>query len=367
MNASTLKISDISTTNRIKKAKAAFTTRRVDFSLCHSLQNDVLPKSGDLVLARVVEIGQQTRLQLAGGRRAHIFPEDEIVVAYGNRYAPDQFEGTVPDNLAPCHLVAAGGMAAQLRCKHAKMKMPTKIDPIGLLTDEQGRILNLSRFALKKTKTTGYRPLTLAVAGTSMNSGKTTTAASLVKGLSSCGMKVGAAKVTGTGAGGDLWLLSDSGANPVLDFVDAGFPSTYLIPFEQIEETVTLLTDHLADIGVDIIILEIADGLYQHETARLLTSQVLNDKVDGLLFAAGESMGAKAGIDWLQQLEIPLIAVSGTLTMSPLAMHEVKNHTKVPVLTRKDLSRPTVVNYLCEWIPVGEGDTTFTGELLSAA
>ncbi len=55
-----------------------------------------------------------------------------------------------------------------------------------------------------------------------MNAGKTTTAASLIKGVTAYGMKVGAAKITGTGAGGDFWFMIDSGTEPVLDFVDAG-------------------------------------------------------------------------------------------------------------------------------------------------
>ncbi|MEA3363747.1 MAG: DUF1611 domain-containing protein, partial [Thermodesulfobacteriota bacterium] len=299
MKISNLKIVNTVTGNRINNAKAAFTTRRVDFSVCHSLQSNVPPKSGDIVLARVAEIGQQTRLQLTTGRRAHLFPGDEIIVVYGNRYAPDQFEGTVPKNQNLCHLVAAGGVAAQLHSKNSKMKTPTVIEPIGLLTDKEGETLNLSQFALEEIKSADQRPLTLAVAGTSMNSGKTTTVASLVKGFTACGMKVGAAKLTGTGSGGDVWLMVDSGAHQVLDFGDAGFPSTYLIPLDQIENIVTLLTDHLTAAGVDIIVLEIADGLYQEETAHLLNSQVLKNKVDGMLFAAGEAMGAKAGVEWM--------------------------------------------------------------------
>ncbi len=367
MKISNLKIVNTITGNRINNAKAAFTTRRVDFSVCHSLQSNVIPKSGDLVFARIVEIGQQTRLQLTSGRRAHLFPGDEIIVVYGNRYAPDQFEGTVPKNLALCHLVAAGGVAAQLHSKHSKMKTPTVIEPIGLLTDKQGKTLNLAQFALKKIKSPEHRPLTLAVAGTSMNSGKTTTVASLVRGFSACGMKVGAAKVTGTGSGGDVWLMVDSGAHQVLDFGDAGFPSTYLIPLEQVEDIVTLLTDHLTAAGVDIIILEIADGLYQRETSHLLTSQVLKDKVDGMLFAAGEAMGAKSGVEWMQKLGIPLFAVSGTLTMSPLAMQEVEVYTDVPILTKKALSSPTIMKYLHKWFPAQEEETAHVEKMLATA
>ena len=106
---------------RINKAKAAYSTRRVEFARCQELLTNAIPCSGDVVLARVEEIGQHKKIELANGRRASLFIGDEIIVTYGNRYAPDQFEATVPKIQAPCHLVAAGGIAAQFISKHASM------------------------------------------------------------------------------------------------------------------------------------------------------------------------------------------------------------------------------------------------------
>jgi len=48
---------------------------------------------------------------LPNGRRQTLFEGDEIIVAYANRHAPDQFEAEVPDSLSDCHLVASGGVA----------------------------------------------------------------------------------------------------------------------------------------------------------------------------------------------------------------------------------------------------------------
>ena len=88
---------------RLKQAKWAYTTRRINrdrhFQL---LSGAVIPEAGDLVLARVEELGRHKRLELVSSRRATMFEGDEIVVVYGNRYAPDQFEGIVPDHLGRC-------------------------------------------------------------------------------------------------------------------------------------------------------------------------------------------------------------------------------------------------------------------------
>jgi dethiobiotin synthetase len=332
---------------RVAAAKAAYTVRRVPReALVKLLGGAVVPHTGDLLLARIDAIGQHDRIELADGRRAMLFPGDEVIVCYGNRYAPDQFEAVVPEALDPCDLVAAGGIAALSRSRHRKMRAATRITPIGLLADAEGNVVNLSRFALPRLARPKVRPLVVAFVGTSMNAGKTTAAAHLVRGLTRAGLRVGAAKVTGTGAGGDTWLLRDAGALPVLDFTDAGHASTYLASRDAVEITLETLVAHLAAAGVDAIVLEIADGLLQQETAALLESPIFDALVDRLVFAAGDAMGAAAGVQWLAQRNIPVAAITGALTQAPLAIAEASAATRLPVLRLDELSDPTAAGML---------------------
>src|SRR5947199_3925701 len=101
---------------RPERWKFAYTTRRVSRDdIAGVVSGDHAPRAGDVVLAEVLETGQHRRLELVDGRRAVLFAGDRIVVSYGNRYAPDQFEGIVPLGLEPCELVATGGVAAHGR------------------------------------------------------------------------------------------------------------------------------------------------------------------------------------------------------------------------------------------------------------
>ena len=91
---------------RLGRAKLAYTTRQVPAEALQRLieldpDGDAgpRPRAGDLLLARVEQLGHHRRIELANGRRASLFEDDEIVVCYGNRYAPDQFEGEVPLDL----------------------------------------------------------------------------------------------------------------------------------------------------------------------------------------------------------------------------------------------------------------------------
>lgn len=330
---------------RLAHASWAFTTRRVPQEVaCKIVPTFGKPRVGDLVLARVDALGLHAALHLVSGRRRHLFPGDEIVVTYGNRYASSQFEALVPETMGPCHLVAGGGIASRALTWHERASRgPTQITPLGLLADGDGNRVNLGDFRLERMELpTDYQPTTIAVVGTSMDSGKTQTATFLVRGVIAAGLRVGYAKVTGTGAGGDIWWLRDAGASPVLDFVDVGMPSTYLEDHEAIEEALVSLVGHIALTRADAVVVEIADGVFQRETAALLRSSTFARTVGGIVVAAQDSMGAAAAVNWLEDEPTPVIAISGVLTAAPLQVKEASQATKLPIHDREALSTPGI-------------------------
>ncbi|MCA1674650.1 MAG: DUF1611 domain-containing protein, partial [Actinobacteria bacterium] len=308
----------------------------------------IRPRSGDVVLARIDRIGQHGRLELPNGRRTRLHVGDEILVAYGDRYAPDQFEAEVPADLGPTQLVASGGVASTVLSRSGQIGRATDITPIALVVDELRVPLNLGRFGISVEKPVTPRPPTIVVIGTSMNSGKTTTVQSLVVGLRAAGEKVGATKVTGTGSGADYWVMVDAGASCVADFTDAGLVSTYRIPLEVVEASVARLIDHLTNAGCTAIVIEVADGIYQQETARLLRSEVFRKHVDSVIFAAADAVGAVAGTQYLRDLGLPVVAASGMLTRSPLAHREASQACTVPVFSRDEIATATTAKQLLD-------------------
>lgn len=321
----------------LRDTKRAFTTRRVPTGDMRKLiVGDAKPKAGDLVLAMVDELGSHQRVELPNGRRAKIIPGDLIMLCYGNRYAPDQFEAVVSDDLGTCDLIAAGGIAGRELCRHERMDAPTKIIPIGLVANERGKRLNVFDYRLDLSKP-GPRIPVVVVFGTAMNSGKTMTAGSLVRGLATSGLKVAGIKSTGTGSGGDLWFMSDMGASVIADFTDAGMPSTYLAPPEQIEAGILGLIDHAANEGCHVAVVEIADGLQHEETAALLRSKPLRERICGVVFAAYDALGAQAGVEALRANRHKILGLSGQVARSPLAMRETLKSTGTQVYSPLEL------------------------------
>src|SRR5512143_4080875 len=145
-----VKPSPLLDSSRMQQAKIPFSARRVSRSAMSLLVHAGTPRPGDLVLARVDKLGQHKHLELTTGRRARLFPGDEIVLAYGNRYAPDQFEAEIPADLTACHMVAAGGIASRMLSRHDKISAATGITPLGLIADHSGQVLNLRQHALDR-------------------------------------------------------------------------------------------------------------------------------------------------------------------------------------------------------------------------
>lgn len=333
--------------DRRAAAKRAFTTRRVDLDMATRLRSDLRPRAGDLVLARVVQLGQHQKLESPHGRRAQLYEGDEIIVSYGERYAPDQFEAVVPEDLSPCDLVAGGGVAGKVLSRHAKIRAATRIEPVGLLADDSGKVLNLAKFGLPRLTAKAVLPPVVAVVGTSMNAGKTTAAAGLIHGLSRAGLAVAATKVTGTGSGGDLWTMLDAGARSVLDFTDHGHASTAGLGHDRIESVALSLIAHCAAEKPDVIVVEVADGLLQRETGALLRSTRMRDVLHGVLFAAGDAMGAVAGHHWLVEAGHRVLGISGLLSASPLAQREAEVALGRQVLSLADLRDAITAPKIC--------------------
>ncbi len=337
--------------NRLHAAKRAFSTRRVPEDAMKTLiAGPLQPGAGDLVLARVSGIGSHKRIELPSGRRALLSAGDEIVLAYGDRYAPDQYEAYVPTDLGPCHMVAAGGVAARAQSWHDRLSGPTQIEPIGLVGNGEGQPINLRDFALSETA--GPLPSSVfAVFGTSMNAGKTTTAAALVKGFAAAGCRVGTAKVTGTGAGGDLWMMRDYGAAEALDFTDAGYATTFGVYHGDLQRATRMLLGALGARGCSVAVLEIADGLYQEETSALASSRAFQSLLSGTFFAAGDAMGAVAGASRLVDFGHNVLGISGAMTRSPLAVRETGAAACAPVYTLDDMIAPGAASL---WLACGQ-------------
>jgi hypothetical protein len=299
-------------------------------------------------LAQVEKVGKNTGLELTTGRRSSLHEGNLLALVFGNRYATRQFEGYARARGDKCDMLSMGGLCGIVESKHASLKEPTKLRLLGAIADEtDGCRLRLRDFALVPGPAV-VQPRIVVVCGTSMDAGKTYTTISIIKGLQQQGQRAAGIKLTGTAAGRDVWSMVDAGACVGLDFIDGGWPSTYLCSVDDLLTLHRLLIAGAAAQGADWAVIEIADGLLQCETAALLQSPAFTTTVDAWVLAAGEPMAAAAGVSLLREWDIEPIALSGAVSMSPLGIREVQTATGLPCLTARELQTGTLNAQLAE-------------------
>jgi len=296
------------------------------------------PHVGDIVLARVESIGKNVALDITTGRRCGLHPGDLVAVVFGNRYATLQFEGYARSAGDRCDLLSVGGLCGLVESRHDSVPEPSKLRIEGALGDANGLPLRLQDFAIPEVSRAGLAgPRIAVVLGTSMDVGKTYTARSVILGLQRHGIRVAGVKLTGTAAGRDTFTMLDAGACLALDFVDGGLPSTYRCSLTDLLNLYRLLVNHAASQGAESVVIEIADGIIQGETAALLASTRFATTVHAWLLAANDALGVVGAVGMLRRMGITPLAVSGVVSRSALARREVEAATKIPCLTAAEL------------------------------
>ncbi len=334
------------------KIKRSITTKFLGdhWTINKDIVHTYIPQAGDVALFEIIDLGKHTSIQGINGNNVYLFPGDQMLAAFGNRYATAQFEGYVPNSyLDEYHILGKGGVVGDIASMHDKFEDigTTTLKIIGYAIDEKGKVLN-SKFHHVQPITQNILKnksfdIILSV-GTSMDSGKTTSAGFLCRGLSLAGKKTAYIKLTGTAYTKDKSFVRDCGAHIVKDFSDAGFPSTYVCSIDELMHLHWTLIDMVATSNPDVIVIELADGIIQRETKALLHYAPFMDSVDGILLSCGDSLSVPSCVDLLSKIEMPPFAISGILTMSPLMIQEVEDHVNIDVLTIEQLCEPALIS-----------------------
>lgn len=326
------------------KFKKTIVTKDIStYTLNREIVNTHKPKAGDVGVFEIVEIDRHSSVQTDDKRNAWIFEGDQIMAAFADRYATAQFEGYVPERpMDLYHILGAGGVIGIVRTKNASLedREPTSVRLVGYCCDERGEVINTKFYGRQRHAFTAQVPgqtkIILSI-GSTMDSGKTTTAAHVARGLKATGGKVAFIKLTGTAYTKDKDMVFDCGADIAIDFIDMGFPSTYMCPKAELLDMYQSLLNLLAPEAPDYIVMEIADGLFQRETAFLLRDKDFMSTIHNVVFSCGDSLAALQGVQILEGIGIQPALISGRFTMSPLLIQEVREHLNMPVHTIDEL------------------------------
>jgi hypothetical protein len=322
------------------RIKQTIATRCVsEYILNKELASTRAPKAGDVGIFEVVEVDRHSSMQCTDRRSHSIFDGDFIMAVFGDRYATAQYEGYVPKEVMDIyHIIGAGGVIGIVHSKNAAWKdyEPTSVRLVGYCCEQDGSVINTLFRNHERVAFNGSLPNQAKVilsVGSTMDSGKTTTAAHIARGLKTTGKNVIFIKLTGTVYTKDIDYVTDCGADHAVDFSNVGFPSTFLIDKGTILDIYQSLLKQISKFNPDYIVMEIADGLFQRETAFLLSDENFMKTIHNVVFSCGDSLSVMAGLQVLSNWNIRPCMISGRFTMSPLLIQEVKEQMNIPVHT----------------------------------
>lgn len=296
------------------------------------------PNVGDIALVRVEQVGHHTSLMNVRNSKLRLYNGDLLVGVFGNRYATDAVEAEVSgvDNLS---LLTSAGMIGTVLSQHQDFGKPTSLSFVSFLKDPGGRRINLKHLRSFDATVESKVANLIVIVGTGMNCGKTTCVSKLVKQLSDEGVKVGACKLTGSVSNRDQDEMRSAYAKITMDFSDYGFPSTYQATKEELLKLFRIMMADMAKADVDVVLLEIADGVLQRETAILLSEPVVKEAIKGIVLTADSAPAALYAVMELKKLGHMIVAVSGRLTSSPLFVKEFERNSDVKVGSSADTGK----------------------------
>src|ERR1044071_841645 len=290
-------------------------------------------KAGDVVVVRALtDSATYNMLELPTGRLAKINPGDLLLGVLGRRKALKGFVGDVPPALRhgdELHLLNMGGVIGFCTGHHSSLGDAIKLEVIGLVCDEDGRVLNIADAALPPRTSLGESAPIVMIAGTSMNSGKTYAATELIKQATRAGVGVAAGKLSGVACLRDTLNMADHGAVSTASFLYCGLPST--VDIEDLAPSAKAIIARLNDVHPDLIVTELGDGIlggYSVDT--VLADFELLDATAALVFCASDYVGAWGGIELLRKRGVEIDVISGSVTDSRMGEDYIRSQFNVP-------------------------------------
>ncbi len=290
--------------------------------------------TGDYVVGRVT--GKRNRLyqcETKTGRMADVVRGDLIVGALGQRAATLEGVGdwrAVGEKLRLDALTGAGllGKATSISPLLPELM---GLDYLGHVIRD-GKKLGMEDFVAPVPPRKFDKPVVLLI-GTSMSAGKTSSGQVIIRALNYLGLNVAAAKLTGAARYRDILRFRDAGANSVVDFVDAGLPST-VCPEPRFRDALELMLSKIAACNPDVLVAEAGASPMEPYNAGLVV-EYLADLARFTVLCASDPY-AVLGVQTAYGDHLKADLVSGPATNTTAAIALVKELTGLPALSLLD-------------------------------
>jgi len=284
-------------------------------------------ESGDYVRTEVT--GTRTELYAIESCTGEMLPVqtgDQVVGALGHREATLEGVGSFLDvRRGEMHALTSAGLIGAFTSYSVLLPRPMSLHYRGHIVRDNHKI-TMKQYAMRAQEN-GFAVPTILIVGTSMMAGKTVTGRRLCEVLSSAGLDVVGAKLTGAGRYRDIASFKRAGAAHVFDFVDAGLPST-VVPEQEFRVAIRPLLSHIDRLQPDYLVAETgASPLEPYNVAAAM--QELGDNIVCIILAASDPF-AVVGVQ--QAFEVRPDLVTGPAANTSAAVALVRKLADLPAI-----------------------------------
>jgi hypothetical protein len=313
---------------------------RRDVRLCR----DIIAREGYIVAGRVHgEKSTYNQLEDIYGRMVTLHDGDVIAGVLGPRNALHGYSGFVPETVMvgdTLQVLNLGGVIGRCTSENPDVGRPFDVEILGgilVFPDFEDRAGVPAHIGMNAVSVNGdvLRPVPVVyVAGTCMNSGKTSAACQLVQQLTRRGMMVGACKLTGVSLRRDTLHMRDYGARWSVSFTEAGIVSTTKANAVGVART---LIGYLVQAGAEVVVAELGDGLLgEYGVAQILADPALKALAAVIVLCANDQVGAWGAQHILRErFGLAIDVVSGPATDNAVGTRYVREQLSLEAVNAR--------------------------------
>jgi hypothetical protein len=299
-------------------------------------------EEGVLIAAEVLNSkATYNTLELTSGRMAKVKRGDVIVGALGHRKALFGYSGHLPEQLVPddtVQLLNLGGVMGICDSANPDYGHPFDCRVLGTvlqfpyLGERIGVPARVGLETLPDEAPVDTRGVpVIALAGTSMDAGKTAAAAAIISRFRHNGLTIDAFKATGVALRRDILAMEDAGARNTMIFTDLGVVAT--TPGNGPPLTRTLMS-RLAEESPDVIVFELGDGLLgAYGVEAILRDEGIRSALTAVVLCANDPVAAWGGVRLLREdFGIEPAVVTGPATDNQVGVDIIRDRLGVPAI-----------------------------------
>jgi len=289
---------------------------------------------GDFVVGRAT--GKRNRLyhcETRTGRMAEMVRGDLMVGALGQRAATLEVVGDwreIGDNLEMEALTSAGLIGKSTSISPLLPEL-MRLDYLGHVM-RNGEKLSMQDFLVPVSPKVLKIPVVLLI-GTSMSAGKTSSGQVIIRALSYMGLNVAAGKLTGAARYRDILKFRDAGARIVIDFVEAGLPST-VCSERRFREAMDWMLSIIAASENDVFVVEAGASPLEPYNGALVVEYL--SSLARLTVLCASDPYAVLGVKTAYGSQLKADLVTGPAANTTAAVALVKQLTGLPALNLLD-------------------------------